>query len=82
MKKLIVLCMLAAGIVACLVAQDITGTIEGSVLDQSAAGVPSAKVTIVNTDRHQAAVSEMARNRTLRIGVDLSRGRGGDPAGR
>ncbi len=53
MKKLIVLCMLAAGIVAGLVAQDITGTIEGSVLDASGAGVPNAKVTITSADRHQ-----------------------------
>ena len=53
MKKSIVLCMLAAGIVACLVAQDTTGTIEGSVLDASGGGVPNAKVTITNADRNQ-----------------------------
>jgi hypothetical protein len=35
-----------------LFAQD-TGTIEGSVLDPSGSGVPKAKVTITNTDRHQ-----------------------------
>jgi len=53
MKKLIWLCLLTAGTVMCLLAQDITGTIEGTVLDASNAGVPNAKVTITNTDRNQ-----------------------------
>ena len=53
MKKLIGLCALAAAMVAGLEAQDITGTIEGSVLDASGAGVPNARVTIINTDRNQ-----------------------------
>jgi hypothetical protein len=53
MKRLILSCMLAAGIVVCLPAQDITGTIEGSVLDASGAGVPNAKVTITSIDRNQ-----------------------------
>jgi len=53
MKKLILWCMLSAGSVMCLVAQDITGTIEGSVLDATGDGVPNAKVTITNADRNQ-----------------------------
>jgi hypothetical protein len=45
---------LCAGlIVARLSAQDISGTIEGSVLDPSGSAVSGAKITITNTDRNQ-----------------------------
>ncbi len=37
-----------------LFGQDITGTIEGTVLDATGAAVPKAKVTVTNTDRNQA----------------------------
>ena len=36
-----------------LIAQDISGTIGGTILDPSGATVPGAKVTITNTDRNQ-----------------------------
>jgi len=36
-----------------LMAQDITGAIDGSVLDPSGASVPNAKVTLTNTSRNQ-----------------------------
>jgi outer membrane receptor protein involved in Fe transport len=44
---LLVLCATAA------LAQDITGSIAGTVLDSSGAGVPDAKVTITSLDRNQ-----------------------------
>ena len=47
------LLLLAAGSAAALFAQDISGTIEGTVLDPSSAAVVKAKVTITNTDRNQ-----------------------------
>lgn len=53
MKKLLRLCLFAAFAAAVLPAQDISGTIEGSVLDPSNSPVPHAKVTITNTDRNQ-----------------------------
>ena len=53
MKKLLSLCMLAAPLVTGLLAQDVNGTIEGTVLDPSGASVPKAKVTLTNTDRNQ-----------------------------
>jgi len=40
-----------------LLAQDISGTIGGTVMDPSGAGVPKAKVTITNTDRNVVAGS-------------------------
>ena len=36
-----------------MIAQDISGTIGGTILDPSGATVPGAKVTITNTDRNQ-----------------------------
>ena len=36
-----------------LLAQDVTGTIEGSILDPSGSAVLNAKVTVTNTDRNQ-----------------------------
>ena len=45
--------LLAAGPAASLFAQDITGTIEGTMLDPSGAAMLKAKVGITNTDRNQ-----------------------------
>ena len=53
MKRLLMLCMLAAPLVTGLLAQDVNATIEGSVLDPTGALVPKAKVTVTNTDRNQ-----------------------------
>src|SRR5579872_5373631 len=52
MKKL-ALCILTACFATGMFAQDIAGTIEGSVLDPTGAAVPKAKVTLTNTDRNQ-----------------------------
>ncbi len=49
MKRLAFCLLFAVG----LLAQDISGTIEGSVLDPSGAALVKAKVSIVNTDRNQ-----------------------------
>jgi hypothetical protein len=54
MKRLALLFLLAACFAVSNFAQDITGTIEGTVLDASGAAVPKAKVTVTNTDRNQA----------------------------
>jgi hypothetical protein len=54
MKTCVSLVMLAACLAAGLFAQDITGTIEGTVLDATGAAVPNAKVTVTNVDRNQA----------------------------
>lgn len=45
--------LLSAAFAGCLFAQDISGTIEGSVLDPSGAAVPNAKVSITDIDRNQ-----------------------------
>src|SRR6266568_3515205 len=52
MKKAIRLCLLIMISGFVLPAQDITGSIVGTVLDATGAGVPSAKVSITNTDRN------------------------------
>src|ERR1035437_1178207 len=53
MKITAALLMLTACLGTGLIAQDISGTIGGTILDPSGATVPSAKVTITNTDRNQ-----------------------------
>ena len=53
MKKLASLCIFTACLVTGLNAQDISGTIEGTVLDPAGAAVPKAKISITNTDRNQ-----------------------------
>ena len=45
--------LLIACLATGLIAQDISGTIGGTILDPSGATVPGAKVTITNTDRNQ-----------------------------
>jgi hypothetical protein len=53
MKTMVVFCLLALASGFALVAQDITGSIGGTILDPSDAVVPNAKVTVTNTDRNQ-----------------------------
>src|SRR5215472_1304704 len=53
MTKRLHLLSLAALLGFALQAQDISGTIQGLVLDPSGASVPNAKVTITNTGRNQ-----------------------------
>src|SRR5580765_6506145 len=43
-------------------AQNITGTIEGTVLDPSGSAVPKAKVTVSNTDRNQVVSTTITDN--------------------
>jgi hypothetical protein len=51
MKSILAICLLVA-LAATTFGQDITGSIVGTVLDASGAGVPNAKVTVTNTDRN------------------------------
>src|SRR5450759_2312386 len=53
MNRLLSAFMLIACLATGLIAQDISGTIGGTILDPSGAMVPGAKVTITNTDRNQ-----------------------------
>src|SRR5271166_271602 len=53
MKPLALVSLLLACLATGLFAQDISGTIGGTILDPSGATVPGAKVTITNTDRNQ-----------------------------
>src|SRR5713226_3701962 len=55
MHRLLVLVLvvgLCAGLCGAAAAQEITGTIAGSVLDKTGAGVPNAAVTVTNTDQN------------------------------
>src|ERR1035437_1812151 len=52
MNKL-ALFILSACFATGMFAQDLSGTIEGSVLDPAGASVPKAKISITNTDRNQ-----------------------------
>ena len=53
LKMFASLFLLIACLATGLIAQDISGTIGGTILDPSGATVPGAKVTITNTDRNQ-----------------------------
>src|ERR1022692_2414247 len=53
MKTVASLFLAAACLASGLLAQDISGTIEGTILDPSGSAVPNAKVSVTNTDRNQ-----------------------------
>ena len=53
-------------VLACLSpAQDISGTIQGEVIDASGAMVPNAKVSVINTDRNQTIRTVNSSSRGL-----------------
>jgi hypothetical protein len=52
LTKIALFCALAVCLAASLSAQDISGSIGGTVLDPTGAVVPNAKVTVTNTDRN------------------------------
>src|ERR1700750_1333153 len=53
MKRLARLGLLAIAGGLILLAQDISGTIGGTILDPNGSAIPNAKVTVTNTDRNQ-----------------------------
>ena len=53
MKPAARLCLLALASGIMLTAQDISGTIGGTILDPTGAAVPNAKVIVTNTERNQ-----------------------------
>ena len=55
MKRILHACLLATVAAAYVVAQDVSATIGGSILDPSGSALAGAKVTITNTDRNQVA---------------------------
>ncbi|HLK69019.1 MAG TPA: carboxypeptidase-like regulatory domain-containing protein [Bryobacteraceae bacterium] len=57
MKAVASALLVAACFASGLFAQDISGTIEGSILDPSGSAVPNAKVSVTNTDRNQVVRS-------------------------
>jgi hypothetical protein len=68
---------LCVGVVLLAVAgygQEITGSISGTVLDASGAGVPGAKVTITNTDRGAVSRSTTTNNEGNYLGALLDVG--------
>ena len=55
MKNLASLFLICASLATVAMAQEVTGTINGTILDPSGLGVPTAKVIITNTDRNQVS---------------------------
>src|SRR5258707_12341714 len=53
MKRLARLGLLAVAGGLILLAQDISGTIGGTILDPNGSAIPTAKITVTNTDRNQ-----------------------------
>jgi hypothetical protein len=67
MKRALSLCLLLACAGGAVLAQDISGTIQGSILDPTSAPVPHAKVSVKNIDRNQ-----VVRTITTDAGGDYS----------
>jgi len=63
-----------------VLAQDISGTIEGSVLDKSQGAIAKARVTVTNVDRNQT-VDYDGRKRHLQRAVDPDRQLYGESGG-